>query len=171
VLYKTLLGIVGGIVGLIVMIGVIGCFLPKQRKARKVVEFEAPVDTIWEVVSDMGRQAEWRPSVKRVEVQLNGDQLARWVEYPQSGLPIFFKMMLCQKPSLMEFEFTDQKVFKGYWAGEFQSLPDRRTRLSITETAEISHPVMRVLSYLFFNMDRSIEEYLGEVRNRLGEKD
>lgn len=167
VLFRT----ITGIIGFILVIWFIGYLLPKQRKAEKVVEFGASPEHVWEIITDMGRQAEWRPSVKRVEIQSDGERLASWVEYPKSGPPIYFRATIWQKPSRLEFAFTDRKVFNGYWAGKFQPMPDRRTRLTITETAEITQPIMRVLSLLFFNMDRSIEAYLGEVKNRLGEKD
>jgi uncharacterized protein YndB with AHSA1/START domain len=167
----VLFGVIASSAGLLLVIWFIGCLLPKQRKAEKVVEFGASPEHVWEIITDMGRQAEWRPSVKRVEIQSDGERLASWVEYPKSGSPIYFKATIWRKPSRLEFAFTDRKVFNGYWVGEFQSLPDRGTRLAITETAEITQPNMRVLSFLFFDMDRSIEDYLGEVKNRLGEKD
>lgn len=158
------------IAAVILIIYVIGLILPKQRKAQRIAEFNAPAEQVWEIVTNIEAQANWRSSLKEVKVNKHDDDYETWTEYPSKGPAIYFTMKLKKRPTRFEFEMSDRKTWKGHWVGEFSTIPNHKTRVAFTECSEITNPFIRVLSYLFFDIGATIDQYLNELANKLGEK-
>jgi hypothetical protein len=167
---KIFVSIVAIIALLIFILYVTGLILPKQRKAERRTKFDAPVERVWEIVTNIEEQVKWRPSLTRVKVQEHSGDFETWIEYPKNGPAIFFKTKLKNPPTRFEFELTDAKTWKGYWTGEFTPLANHKTSVTFTECSEIANPFIRVLSYVFFDLGATIDQYLKELADKLGEK-
>ena len=65
--WSTLLIGLGVIVGGVVLVNLIGLFLPKSHTASRRVEYQQPASVIWETISDFGKHATWRDDVRQMK--------------------------------------------------------------------------------------------------------
>lgn len=167
---KVIFTIIAILLIILIIFFITGLMLPKQRNAKRITEFNATPEQIWKVVTDVAVQTAWRTSLSKVEMTGKIPNHETWIEYPQKGPAIYFKTVVKTPPSRFEFEMTDTKTWKGYWVGEFIPLPNHKTRVIFTESSEIGNPLIRVLSYLFFDIGVTMDHYFNELAPKLGEK-
>lgn len=91
------------------------------------------------------------------------------MEYPKKGNPITFMVRAKEPSSLYEVTMTDDKVFKGHWRGYFESHSDG-TKVTFTEAVTIANPLYRILSPLFFDLGKTIDQYMALLSNALEER-
>src|SRR4030095_9507036 len=107
---KTLKPILIGLLALIVLLGLIGLFLPSAAHVERSVSIAAPPGAVYEIVNDLRRFNEWSPWFEK-------DPNARYTfSGPQSGVG-----------SRLQWSSTDSSVGTGSQE-IIESIPDQRVR-------------------------------------------
>lgn len=61
----------------------------------------------------------------------------------------------------------DSKLFKGNWYAEFESVESGKTRFIATESIEYKNPFIRTIGYAFMNLDKYMETYQNELKDKI----
>lgn len=104
---KTVLSVLGVIATLTAAGWTAGLLLPATTSASRTQDFAAPPERVFALVTDVGRQAEWRRDVASVEVVDDG---ARWIERTKSGLALAFTRVAAEAPRLFTTRFGPSRA-------------------------------------------------------------
>lgn len=153
----------------IIMIGwvLVSVSLPKDRVVSRTVFIKAPVDKVWEAVTNVSGQIFWRSDLKKVEIKAPEEGRDVWVEVMSSGKSVTLKTISSKYPSLFHVEIVPSRFFKGYWEGEFIK-NQSGTTVRIKETSRVDNPLYRPLALLFFNCEAMVDRYQKDLKNHLG---
>ena len=153
------------IVAIIAIVLIIGLFLPKERTFTKTAVLNSDVTKVFNIVTDFKNQTSWRNDVKEIIVIDNNT----WTEVPKKGTAITFKIKQKVENEIFEIEIIEPNNFNGYWVGTFKQTKPNETAMEFKEVVTISNPFFRVLSYLFVDLDKTMELYLQNLKQKLGE--
>jgi hypothetical protein len=153
------------VVALIAIVLIIGLFLPKERTFTKTAVLNSDVTKVFNLVSDFKNQTTWRNDVK----EIIGIDENTWTEVPQKGTAITFKVKQKIVNEIFEIEIIEPKNFNGYWVGTFKHTKENRTAIEFKEVVTISNPFFRTISYLFVDLDKTMDLYLQNLKQKLGE--
>ena len=167
---KILLIAVGVIVLIALLPLIIGLFLPSEKSYTKTFTFNAPVDKVWNTVTDLKGQVKWRSDVKEIQIISGTKDGEVWVEQPMKGPSIKFRTKEKIENQLWVMEIIDNPTFSGKWVGTFEALGDNRTKVVFTESPTIPNPYFRTFSLLFVDMNKTMELYLENLERELGEE-
>ena len=144
---KWVLIAVGVVVGLIVLITVIGAFLPREHTASRAMVLRQPPETVWATIRNLEGIAAWFPEGARVKV-----------EVAEERRPAKLVTRIVPEP---------RAPFGGTWTYELQPAPGG-SRLTVTENGWIAVPPFRVVAQLM-GMDATIKQYLTALAKKFGE--
>lgn len=153
------------VVAIIAIVLIIGLFLPKERTFTKTAVLISDVTKVFNIVTDFKNQTTWRNDVKEIIVIDNNT----WTEVPKKGTAITFKIKQKVENEIFEIEIIEPNTFNGYWVGTFKQTKPNETAMEFKEVVTISNPFFRVLSYLFVDLDKTMELYLQNLKQKLGE--
>ncbi|WP_186176358.1 SRPBCC family protein [Vibrio jasicida] len=144
----------------VIVITIIGFFLPNPRVAIKTTQVSAPIDVVWNTITTYSSQTEWREDLQRVEID---EVKNEWTEIPNAGPSVTFKERVKTAPTLYEIEIVALSGFSGYSTIELIA-SDEGTKLTFTEVSEVSNPFRRILSFLFYNQSKRMELYIANLK-------
>lgn len=153
------------VVAIIAIVLIIGLFLPKERTFTKTAVLNSDVTKVFNIVTDFKNQTTWRSDVKEIIVIDNNT----WTEVPKKGTAITFKIKQKVENEIFEIEIIEPNNFNGYCVGTFKQTKPNETAMEFKEVVTISNPFFRVLSYLFVDLDKTMELYLQNLKQKLGE--
>ena len=153
------------VVAIIAIVLIIGLFLPKERTFTKTAVLNSDVTKVFNIVTDFKNQTTWRSDVKEIIVI----DTNTWTEVPKKGTAITFKIKQKVENEIFEIEIIEPNNFNGYWVGTFKQTKPNETAMEFKEVVTISNPFFRVLSYLFVDLDITMELYLQNLKQKLGE--
>jgi hypothetical protein len=153
------------VVALIAIVLIIGLFLPKERTFTKTAVLNSDVTKVFNLVSDFKNQTTWRNDVK----EIIGIDENTWTEVPKKGTAITFKVKQKIENEIFEIEIIEPKNFNGYWVGTFKQTKENQTAIEFKEVVTISNPFFRTISYLFVDLDKTMDLYLQNLKQKLGE--
>ncbi|MFZ4377674.1 MAG: hypothetical protein ACOYN9_15050 [Saprospiraceae bacterium] len=153
------------VVALIAIVLIIGLFLPKERTFTKTAVLNSDVTKVFNLVSDFKNQTTWRNDVK----EIIGIDENTWTEVPQKGTAITFKVKQKIVNEIFEIEIIEPKNFNGYWVGTFKQTKENRTAIEFKEVVTISNPFFRTISYFFVDLDKTMDLYLQNLKQKLDE--
>lgn len=55
----------------------------------------------------------------------------------------------------------------GYWTAEFKEVKDGKTLFTATEYIKMKNPILRTLSYIFFDIGRFMEVYQSDLDKKI----
>ena len=156
------------IIGLLIVAVVgIGFVLPVKHVATRSARFAQPAEKIFLAITDIQSFPEWRPSVQRVEVLPPSGAHPRFREIGSDGSILFETDSLVPNKRLVNRIADRSLPFGGRWI--YDLTPDGDgTRLTITEEGEVYNPIFRFVSRFIMGHTRTIDRYLGDLKNRLG---
>src|SRR5690349_1499187 len=165
---KWILLPLGTLIALIVIVMVVGWFLPKTHVASRSVVYHDPPAVVFDAISDVGAGAAWRPGVTRVEMLPPVDGRVRFREVGRSG-GILMEVDRMTRPTMMVTRIADpSQPFGGTWT--FDLAPaDQGTRLTITERGEVYNVIFRAVGRFVIGHTASIDAYLKALGNKFGE--
>lgn len=164
---KWLLIALAGLAALVVLVAVIGYFLPQGHVASRQATYRAPAGDVFAAISDVARYGEWRKDVEHVEV-LSADP-RRWKEKGSNG-EVTFEVQEARAPERLVVRISDPNLpFGGTWTYELRPV-DGATRLVITERGEVYNPIFRFMSRFVFSQTSTIEGFLSALGTKLGEQ-
>lgn len=146
---------------------VIGLLLPSERVFTKTAKFTSSPEQIWAVITDVKAQTTWRNDVKSIEMLSTEKGAEKWTEIPKKGQPITFQVKTYQPPNRYDIEIVDSG-FSGYWEGRINA-ENGKTKVEFKEVVVVTNPFFRVFSYLFVDLDATMELYLTHLKQKLGE--
>ena len=97
------------------------------------------------------------------------DGIEVWDEIAKNGSVIRFRTANKQPYSLYEFDIIRGNGFTGHWKGELKSTSTGGTHFTSTETIRIKNPFIKLLSYLFFDLEKFMHTYQNDLRVKLSE--
>jgi len=152
---------------LIIAVVAIGFLLPVKHVATRSARFAQPAEKIFLAITDIQSFPEWRPSVERVEVLPPSGAHPRFREIGSDGSILFETDSLVPNKRLVNRIADRSLPFGGRWV--YELTPDGNgTRLTITEEGEVYNPIFRFVSRFLMGHTRTIDRYLGDLKNRLG---
>ncbi len=161
--------VLAGVVALLVISLAGGLYLPEAHVASRTVTIRAPVEKIWDVVTDVEGQTRWRRGLEGVEILERTDAGVVWKETPETGSPIVFREKEKVPYSRYVIEVVPGGPFSGHWVGSFSEAGEG-TRLVLTEVAEIHNPFIRFLAYFFFDLEKTIADYQSDLKSYVEER-
>lgn len=153
------------IVAIIAIVLIIGLFLPKERTFTKTAVLNSDVKKVFNIVTDFKNQTSWRNDVKEIIVIDN----YTWTEVPKKGTAITFKVKQKVENEIFEIEIIEAKDFNGYWVGTFKQTKPNETAIEFKEVVAFSNPFFRTISYLFVDLDKTMDLYLENLKQKLSE--
>lgn len=153
------------IFAIITIVMIIGLFLPKERTFTKTAVLNSDVTKVFNIVTDFKNQTSWRNDVKEIIVIDNNT----WTEVPKKGTAITFKVKQKVENEIFEIVIIEPKNFNGYWIGTFKQTKVNQTAIEFKEVITISNPFFRTISYVFVDLDKTMDLYLQNLKQKLGE--
>ena len=161
---RVMIYILLGILFVLLIIFVVGLFLPKTRTLTKQTIYTASIETVYNTVID-NREWTYRTSIDDLRIiETNGD-FEIWNEI-SGGNTIQFRTKEKRPFTFYSFEM-DCKLFRGEWFAEFESVENGKTRFTATESIEYKNPFIRVIGYAFMNLGKYMEIFQNELRNKV----
>jgi uncharacterized protein YndB with AHSA1/START domain len=146
----------------------LGYLLPAELRATKTTLIDAKPERVYEIVTDVEGQRQWRSEVRALKVESNGD-LKQWVEDHGGGLSVHVRETLKKPIESYAVEFEMPNGLRGTWNGTFEPSSEERTKLTLTQTIVVENLLRRVVAYVVLNQDTLTDTYLGDL-NRFAAK-
>jgi uncharacterized protein YndB with AHSA1/START domain len=158
--------IVGGLAAAVLLVVVIGFFLPVRHTATVTRDLTASPEEVWALITGVERFAEWRPDVTRAE---RLEPVAGWPAWREDGPQgsLTFVMRAVEPRRRLVAEIADEGLpFGGRWTYLLEPV-GTSTRVSITEDGFIYNPVYRFVSRFFLEYEGTAQAYLDALEARL----
>ncbi len=151
------------VIGVVFIFSLFAVFLPSDRSYTKTEIINANVDKVFAIVTNLEAQG-WRTDAPQIEIVDKTFGSEVWIEKPKQGPDIKFRTKTKQAPNLFVIEIIDNPQFGGTWTGKFSSMNDGKTKIEFTESVSLNGFVSKLLSYLFFNIEKTVEQYVADLR-------
>ena len=161
---KIMIYIFSGIICVLLTIFIVGLFLPKKRTLTKQTVYNASIETVYKTVTN-NRDWKYRTSIEDLRIIGTNGEYETWDEIA-GGNTIRFKTKV-KKPFVFYSFEMDCKFFRGEWFAEFESVENGKTRFTATESIGYKNLLFRVMGYSFMNLEKYMETYQNELRNKL----
>lgn len=136
----------------------------KARRAEITAYFKSDVKKVWKVVTN-NEDYKWRSDIKKVEINKDGTE---WLEYYDEKN--YTKFTLVQKSEYTRYVFNmENNMFTGQWTGEFYPSETGGTKVIFTENIFIKNQIVRIISYLFWNIKKIQLTYIRDLKIKLQE--
>ena len=146
----------------------LGYLLPAERNTTTTTLIDALPDRVYQILTDVEKQTVWRTELRSLTVQERGE-LVGWTEVRESGLDIRVHETAKAANRQYDVSFETSNGIRGTLAGALESSSEGRTKLTVVETVIVDNPLMRVVCYVFLNLDTVMDTYLGDL-NRYASK-
>jgi hypothetical protein len=143
-----------------------GNSLPEERFLTKTYHFKSSNEKIWDAVRNIEKQTSWRTDL--TEVKILSANPETWQEKTSSGNEMVFTTIELQEKSLWKMKIIEPSYLEGNWVGSFQDLEDG-CETKFRESVRVKNPFYRILSFLFFDMDKTMNLYIQNLSIYLGE--
>lgn len=167
---KWVLVVIGGLMGVVVLVALIGAFIPRDHMAASSVVIRQPPDSVWRTMRDLARLSTWWSEMqdsRRVE-----DSAGRevWEQRMKNGFVM--RGIVTESVAPIRFVTTidspPHAPFGGSWTYEIQPVPEG-SRVTVTERGWIANPIFRFMSKLVFGYYRTQDGYLAALGRKFGE--
>lgn len=149
--------------GIVLLLSLFVVFLPSERSYSKTEIINANVDKVFAIVTNLDAQG-WRKDAPNIQIEDMTSGSEVWIEKPKQGPDIRFRTKTKQAPNLFVIEIIDNPQFGGTWTGKFSSTNDGKTKIEFTESVSLNGFVSKLFSYLFFNIEKTVEQYVADLR-------
>ncbi len=157
------------LIGLIVIMAIIGAFIPRDHVAGSSITLPQLPDTVWRVVRDQDSVPHWWPAMRTSVHRVGPDGRDRW-DQTLSGNKMTFVIDTDEPPRRLvtAIEAAPGAPFGGTWT--FDIVPDDAgSRVTVTERGWIANPIFRFLTRFVFGYYGTQEDYLRALGKRFGE--
>lgn len=160
-----LIYILVSLVALVLLIGIVGLILPKERSLTKQVVYNAPVKQVFEVVTN-NKDWKHRRDLKDLKITSEKDGLEVWEETSKDGSIIKFETSRKEPYNYYSFSMKSNIMY-GHWEATFEEISTNKTLFTATEHITIQNPFIRTLSYLFFDINKLMQNYQDDIKHKL----
>jgi uncharacterized protein YndB with AHSA1/START domain len=163
-----LASIVGVIILVVVLIALIGSFLPREHSATRAVLLHKSPETVYAVARDFERMPKWRDDVRSVNVKTGAEGRVQFREEGKHGA-VNYELIEDVPGRRMVTKIMDTNLgYGGKWTYVFAA-EGSNTRVTITEDGIVSNVIFRFLSRYAFGHTATIDTYLTALGTRFGE--
>ncbi|MDB5010963.1 MAG: polyketide cyclase [Mucilaginibacter sp.] len=149
--------ITGLIVSLLIIVGIIGYFLPEKHTASVRVIINAEPGKVWRKLMDFAAYPQWRKNLKSVEVISESE----WVEIDQHNNRLPLKVTAIEpNKKLITLINSQHLAFGGSWEFDLQPTGNQ-TIVTITENGEVYNPIFRFVSKFMMGHTANVKQYAG----------
>lgn len=167
--WKTALIIVSIPIAALLIVAILGLFLPKGHTASRSVSYGRSAETVWSVITEFEAHPSWRPEIERVERLEDRDGRAVWREVRGSGDTLSMEVIELDPSRRMVTRVVDNPNFGGTWTWEIEPTGDRSCTLTITEDGEIYNPIFRFVAHFIMGYHGTIDSVHRALAKRFGE--
>ncbi len=161
---KTMLYIILGIVVVLLTILILGLLLPQKRIVTKQTVYNASVETVYNTVTN-NKDWKYRTSIEDLRIVETNGEFEIWEEISQ-GNTIRFKTK--EKKPFVFYSFEmNSNFFQGEWFAKFEPIENGKTLFTATEIITYKNPLIRVVGYTFMDLDKFMETYQRELKNKI----
>lgn len=161
---KVVIYLLLAVVFVLFLILIVGWYLPKTRTLTKEIVLNAVPEGVYKVVVN---NSDWkyRSSLDDLKVVETSGDFEVWDEV-SDGNTIRFRTKEKRPYSFYSFEM-ESKLFRGNWWAEFEAVENGQTRFMATESIEYRNLFIKVLAYLFMDLDGYMETYQDDLRRKV----
>lgn len=164
---KWIVGTLAALVALVVVVLVIGMSIEERHTVTRTATLPHPPAEVWAVIRDFGRAAEWQPGVESME-RMEGESSETWRMGGSFG-----EMPIRVEDEVAGYELVTRIVddgmpFGGTWTYQLEPV-EEGARLTITEDGFVRNPFYRFMSRYVFGYEKTVEDYLDALSERLAE--
>lgn len=152
----------------LLLLTIVTLMIPATRTGTRAVVMPIARERLFQIVTNIENQA-WRPSVESVRVIKAEDGQEEWIENSKQGHELKFKTIEKIEPELFEIEFFGSPSIRGRWTGKFIRQSEDETRFEVTETVTSGNLVSKVLGYLFFDLEETMDIYIRDLQTKVKE--
>ena len=162
-----ILFVMGALVSVVAALVMGGLATPRAHTVARTILVNAPQDTVWRTVRDVGAYHEWRPELTE-SVASSGDDGPEWRESTRRG-STRFGVTADEPPHRFGSRILDDDLpYTGAW--EWRLEPEgSATRVTITERGEIGNPIVRFIAAHMRGHTATIDAYLTALAARVGD--
>lgn len=165
---RWVLLVIGGLIGLILLMTLIGVFLPKDHVAARSLTLPQPPEAVWQVVTDFAQQPKWFSEVTRSERLPDQNGRARWREVFGGDMEATLEVIEEKPPQrIVRKIVNDDLPFSGQWEYDIKPL-NTGCQITVTERGAVTNPFFRFMSRFVFGYTATIEKYLQSLAAKFG---
>jgi uncharacterized protein YndB with AHSA1/START domain len=164
---RLALVVVGVLAGLVVLVVVIGAWLPVKHYVTREATYKGSPDKLFALISTPMDFPQWRSGVKRVDLLPSGGGLPKWTEVGSNGTITFAVTQSVPGVELVTVIADKSLPFGGSWTYVLVPAGPDSTTLRITENGEVYNVIFRFMSRFVFGHANTIEQYLQDVRKHV----
>lgn len=153
------------VLGLVLLIFIIGLLLPKERVVSRQTIYDAPAHVVFNIVTD-NINWKYRSDLSDLKIISTEGNKQVWDEYTKDGQVIRFTTLEFNPYKLYSFKM-EGKLFYGYWVSNYEETKNGKTIYTATENISMKNPFTRVLSYIFFDVEKYMEKQQEDVRKKI----
>lgn len=140
----------------------VGMMIPPRQQATRVELIQASLDKVWQAISELHRQTEWRDDLKGMQLKDDDDGL-RWIENPVRGSRLTLRKLKEVEKKEITIQLEKGSRVIGTRHALLRQVPGG-TRITFTETSEIKNPMRRLFSHLGDKLDKRLNHYIGQLK-------
>lgn len=167
---KWILIAAGVLVVFVVLLFLVGALIPKQHSYTRGVRLRQTPDAVFSLLADVENMPKWSRNVLAVEKlpPVDGHEATRQT-MRGSSMPMTIVTTESTRPSRLVRTIGGDKhvFFSGSWTYDITTTPEG-CQVRLTEDAEISMPVFRLLAKLF-GPTKYLDEHLLDLGTKFGE--
>ena len=163
-MFKIIFAIVLTICALVGVIAFIGSRLPVGHVATRSVEIGAPIDVVFNTMTEFESTASWR-GLKSISVDSSTGK-KRVTEVSSSG-PLTMEVEEMHPPTRLVMRIVGESAFGGVWAYALEP-QGNATRVTISEHGEVYNPIFRFVSKYIMGQMGSLDSYLTSLAKKFG---
>lgn len=167
---KWVLIVLGGVVALVILVALIGAFLPRGHVASSRIRLRQPPDSVWAVIRDLGGTSAWWGDVKQATRLPDQDGRERWRQTMGNGFAMPVEITESRPPSRLVTRIVSPPgaAFGGTWTYEIAPA-DGGSQVTVTEDGWVANPIFRFMSHVVFGVHGTMDGYLKALGKRFGE--
>ncbi|MGD8782731.1 MAG: SRPBCC family protein [Ignavibacteria bacterium] len=135
----------------------------KSRISTATEVLNSRIEDVWDAITD-NENWQWRSDLQNLKI-LNDKE---FIEYGKGGFDIHFKITKKEKYKIYGFTM-DSKSFSGEWIGNFEKLPNGKTKITFTESLAYKKLFLKIFASLFINLKAIQDVYMRDLKKKLGE--
>ena len=163
-----LAGVVGVIILSVLLMALIGSFLPQEHSATRTVLLHKSPESVYAVARDFAGIPKWRTDVRSVDVKAGAEGRVQFREEGKHGA-VNYELTEDVPARRMVTRITDTDLgYAGKWTYVFTA-EGSNTRVTITEDGVVSNVLFRFLSRYAFGHAATIDTYLAALGKQFGE--
>lgn len=162
---KALLWLVGLLLALVVLVTIVGFFLPTEHAFRRTVGLSQPPEVVWAVIADCAAQPSWRPDLKSCERLPNRDGHEAWRLTDTYDTAMTMTVTAAEPPTRLVQDYAGTG---GGIVWEFVLAPESGgTQVTLTERNRYSSSFFRFVARAFFG-DKFARDFLYHLAAKFG---